>query len=381
MLLTALALSLALLQPLRAQVRDGGIDPANLGKGDWIYYMSDATNHLGGNAPGVTNVDSLMSFFRGQGLQWIVVKAADNTSQFPSTTAPQFTQDLVNRAHAKGLKIFGYNRSYGTDIPGEILMSNYVFQQGADGFIFDAEAEWESSRLGTTGPALAVQLCSAVRSNWPTKFLAHAPLPIISSHSSFPYKEFGYYCDTVMPQDYWKSIGVSAPAMLAWMDTEWLKWQNSLTGIWTNAIKPIAPLAQGWSPSSSEILTGAEIADFYTAIRNDAEPVTSGGYKGISFWRADLHTPDMWDAIRTNSLVDTTTIPPAIVTQPAAVAVVPGNNAAFSVVATGSAPIHYQWRRNSSNLSGATASTYTKVNVKPPMPARTEWFAPTALGQ
>ena len=32
----------------RAVIRDGGIDPANLGKGDWIYYMSAATNRLGG---------------------------------------------------------------------------------------------------------------------------------------------------------------------------------------------------------------------------------------------------------------------------------------------------------------------------------------------
>ena len=31
------------------QIRDGGIDPWNLGKGDWIYFMSAATNKLGGN--------------------------------------------------------------------------------------------------------------------------------------------------------------------------------------------------------------------------------------------------------------------------------------------------------------------------------------------
>ena len=27
--------------PLPAQIRDGGIDPWNLGKGDWIYYSYD----------------------------------------------------------------------------------------------------------------------------------------------------------------------------------------------------------------------------------------------------------------------------------------------------------------------------------------------------
>jgi hypothetical protein len=45
-------------------IRDGGIDPANLGKGDWIYYTSMATNKLGGNVSSVTNENSLMLFYK-----------------------------------------------------------------------------------------------------------------------------------------------------------------------------------------------------------------------------------------------------------------------------------------------------------------------------
>ena len=58
---------------------------------------------------------------------------------------PVFTSNLVNLAHANGLKIFGSNRSWGNDIPGEIGMADYVFTNGADGFIYDAESEWETS--------------------------------------------------------------------------------------------------------------------------------------------------------------------------------------------------------------------------------------------
>jgi hypothetical protein len=50
---------------------------------------------------------------------------------------------------------------------------------------------------------------------------------------------------------------------------------------------------------------------------------------------------------------------PAITTQPANQAVTPGQSAAFSVTATGTAPLSYQWRKNGANLSGATASSYT----------------------
>jgi hypothetical protein len=49
----------ALLSAL-GQIRDGGIDPSNLGKGEWLYYMSSATNQLGGYVPSVTDENSLM---------------------------------------------------------------------------------------------------------------------------------------------------------------------------------------------------------------------------------------------------------------------------------------------------------------------------------
>ena len=50
---------------------------------------------------------------------------------------------------------------------------------------------------------------------------------------------------------------------------------------------------------------------------------------------------------------------PAIRSQPAARTVTAGQTATFSVEATGTAPLRYQWRKNGSNISGATSSTYT----------------------
>src|SRR5436309_1337889 len=164
----------------QAQVRDGGIDPWNIGKGDWIYYMSAATNKLGGNVSSVTNENSLMLFYRSEAVRYIIIKAATSDYLFNgSYNQPQFTSNLVNIAHANGILIFGYNRSYGSNVVGEIAISDYVFRQGADGFVWDAESEWESNSpwIGSSGAAKAWQLCSTVRSNWPTKFLAHAPFP------------------------------------------------------------------------------------------------------------------------------------------------------------------------------------------------------------
>jgi hypothetical protein len=50
---------------------------------------------------------------------------------------------------------------------------------------------------------------------------------------------------------------------------------------------------------------------------------------------------------------------PTITAQPAAVTVTEGSAAMFSVTATGTAPLSYQWLRNAVAVPGATATTYT----------------------
>ena len=50
---------------------------------------------------------------------------------------------------------------------------------------------------------------------------------------------------------------------------------------------------------------------------------------------------------------------PAIRSQPAARTVTAGQTATFTVEATGTAPLRYQWKKNGTDISGATSSTYT----------------------
>ena len=58
-------------------------------------------------------------------------------------------------------------------------------------------------------------------------------------------------------------------------------------------------------------------------------------------------------------VVNQPVIAPAITTQPVALTVTAGQSASFAVVASGTAPLSYQWRRNGVNIPGATNSTYT----------------------
>jgi uncharacterized protein (TIGR03382 family) len=57
--------------------------------------------------------------------------------------------------------------------------------------------------------------------------------------------------------------------------------------------------------------------------------------------------------------VGPTTGGPSITQHPQAVTVTEGQSATFAVTASGSAPLSYQWQRDGSNISGATAASYT----------------------
>lgn len=50
---------------------------------------------------------------------------------------------------------------------------------------------------------------------------------------------------------------------------------------------------------------------------------------------------------------------PSIATQPADATVTVGQTTTFTVVATGTSPLSYQWQKNSTNISGATSASYT----------------------
>ncbi len=68
----------------------------------------------------------------------------------------------------------------------------------------------------------------------------------------------------------------------------------------------------------------------------------------------------------TNSAAVTLSNPPSITTQPQDQVLLAGRDAVFTVQATGTLPLTYQWRFGGTDISGATDSGYTRPNVQPP---------------
>ena len=308
-----------------AVIRDGGVDPANLGQGGWIYIVSTATNKLGSGITSVTNENSLFAYLKSQNFNYVIVKAGTSNKLWTGSanvsigsSSAQFTSNLVQKAHANGLKIFGSNRSWGQDIPGEAAVANYVYGLGADGYIHDAESEWESGNawIGANGPTLAWQLCSTIRSNWPNKFMAHNPYDTVYLHSSFPFKEFGYWCDTVMPQVYHHAASEgNAIAAIHWSDWHYQKLYDSFASMapsvingqtiyWTNAIKPLALMRDVYNGTSGTTLhPDTDVRNFLDYMVADPNCV-GGPYKGSDYFRSELHTSGQWAYMKASTIGD-----------------------------------------------------------------------------
>lgn len=55
---------------------------------------------------------------------------------------------------------------------------------------------------------------------------------------------------------------------------------------------------------------------------------------------------------------------PVITSSPSSQSLVAGSDATFTVTATGTDPLSYQWRKNTQNITGATTASYTIVGVQ-----------------
>ncbi len=110
----------------------------------------------------------------------------------------------------------------------------------------------------------------------------------------------------------------------------------------------MAPLAYQWRRNGTDI-AGASAASYTT-------PATAGSDNGALY--SVVVTNGLGSATSSDATL-TVNVPPTLAIPPAAITVNVGQAAAFAVTAAGTAPFSYQWRKNGSNLAGATASSYT----------------------
>jgi hypothetical protein len=110
------------------------------------------------------------------------------------------------------------------------------------------------------------------------------------------------------------------------------------------------PLMFQWSKNGAPII-GAISSNYTTP----AETTTDNNAK---FTVAVSNTAGNATSNAALLTVTSASVAPAITTQPASQTVIAGKTASFTVAASGTAPLTYQWSKNGTAIGGATAATY-----------------------
>jgi DNA-binding beta-propeller fold protein YncE len=121
------------------------------------------------------------------------------------------------------------------------------------------------------------------------------------------------------------------------------------TATFTVVAAGTAPLSYQWQKGGAAI-TGATSASYTT-------PTLSLSDSGSTY---SVTVTNSAGTIASNSVTLTVTaVAPSITTQPASTSAADGSTATFTVVASGSSPLSYQWKKGGVAISGATSASYT----------------------
>jgi hypothetical protein len=112
-----------------------------------------------------------------------------------------------------------------------------------------------------------------------------------------------------------------------------------------------APLSYQWSKNGA-VMSGATSSSYST-------PPTTSLDSGAQFTVVVSNTAGTVTSAAATLTVNAAPVAPTITAQPANQTVTAGQTASFTAVATGTAPLSYQWQKNSVNIAGATAASYT----------------------
>jgi Abnormal spindle-like microcephaly-assoc'd, ASPM-SPD-2-Hydin/Immunoglobulin domain/Immunoglobulin I-set domain len=111
------------------------------------------------------------------------------------------------------------------------------------------------------------------------------------------------------------------------------------------------PLSYQWQKNGTAI-SGATSSSYTTP----AETTSDNGAQFTAIVSNSAGTATSNTAVLT---VNPAPVAPSITTQPPSQTIVAGQTATFSVTASGTAPLSYQWRKNGAAIGGATSSSYT----------------------
>ena len=142
---------------------------------------------------------------------------------------------------------------------------------------------------------------------------------------------------------------------------------NAYTFNYLSGTQMGAPLRTGFGAAFSNVGPGGNTYAGFPTTKSFSVPMTAPTANGTytANFRLNSTVSTYFGAtVSCTIVVGPVNTPPSITTQPASKTVNQGGSATFSVTASGTAPLSYQWRFNGTDISGATLSSYTKSNAQ-----------------
>jgi hypothetical protein len=166
------------------------------GNGIWIWQLS---NCEGGN------LDAIVTRLKSNHVDNVILKAADGVDAWQ-----QWNAQTIGKLKAAGIKVIGWQYSYGPkkDVAAEVAVASRQIALGADGWIVDAEIEYEQAG----GIDAAKSYCQGILHTHANLCFGLSTFGLPTYHSGFPYlafKEAG--CLFWSPQVYWRAWGYTDP--------------------------------------------------------------------------------------------------------------------------------------------------------------------------
>lgn len=147
------------------------------------------------------NATAIAAAAAAAGLTHVLIKIADGTSNYNYNNGTDLVPAVVSALHAKGIEAWGWQYVYGSAPSSEGRVGgSRAAALGLDGFIVDAESQFEASGMSTAAETYMIQ----VRKYIPTMPIALSTFRYPSYHNTFPFSIFFKYCNISMPQVYWE---------------------------------------------------------------------------------------------------------------------------------------------------------------------------------
>ncbi len=253
------------------------------GKGFFIWKIPDCEN---GSAASIATQAAAAKFTH------VLIKIADGTSKYNvSSSGTDLVPAVMSALKAKGIQTWGWQYVYGSAPASEGRVGGQrASALGLDGFVVDAEMQFEASGMSTA----ASKYMTSLRTYIPNMPVALSTFRYPSYHSTFPFSTFFKYCDISMPQVYWEEAHNPAD-QLAKSYQEYIKLAPSKPFIPTGPTYKVG----SWYPTESDT----------KAFLNKAVSLNLPGVNFFSWDECRRDLKSLWNYIRDYQWTSTLTFP------------------------------------------------------------------------